>query len=127
VIGGVPLALKLVTSQLQRLSLSRILEGLRKAHKREDMYTYIYRHTWQELLDESARLLLLSLKYIPPDGEDEAWLYGNSLMPQADFDLALKQLLDCALLEITGPLDAPRYHLHRLTTTFLQTDILPGW
>lgn len=129
VVGGVPLALKLIASQLKYLSLTRILEGLREARQRtpEAIYTYIYRRTWQELLDESARLLLLSLQHIPSEGEDETGIYENSLLPRPDFEAALAQLLDCALLEMTGALNAPLYHLHQLTVTFLQTEILLGW
>ena len=127
-IGGVPLALKLVASHLQGFSLSHTLDGLREAREHpERMYTYIYRRTWQKLLDEPARQLLLCLQYISPDGEDEAWIQEHSPLSQAAFDAALKRLLDCALLEITGPLEKPLYHLHRLTITFLQSDILFGW
>jgi hypothetical protein len=128
-IGGVPLALKLVASQMTKLPLAHILEGLHKAKQKapEAMYTYIYHRTWQELLDEPARLLLLSLQHIPLEGEDQAWIYKNSQLPKTNFDAALKQLLDYALLEIAGPLDAPLYHLHRLTITFLKTEILLGW
>ena len=30
-------------------------------------------------------------------------------------------------LSISGPVDEPRFRLHRLTSTFLQTEILEGW
>lgn len=127
-IGGVPLALKLVASHLQRFSLSRTLDGLREAREHpEAMYTYIYRRTWQELLDDPTRKLLLCLQSISPEGEDENWIRKHNPLSQADFDLALKRLLDCALLEITGTLEKPLYYLHRLTITFLQTHILFGW
>ena len=50
-----------------------------------------------------------------------------SFLPPAAFDEALGQLRDYSLLETAGPDDAPRYRLHRLTTTFLQTEVLAGW
>ncbi len=48
------------------------------------------------------------------------------LSPDA-FDDALAQLRDYSLLEAAGPPESPRYRLHRLTTTFLQTEVLEGW
>jgi hypothetical protein len=36
-------------------------------------------------------------------------------------------LLSYALLETAGSPASPTYRLHRLTTTFLQTDVLAGW
>jgi len=130
VIGGVPLALKLTAMQMIRLPLAGILEGLREARRSapEAMYTFIYRRTWELLAEaEPARLLLLSLQHVAPEGEDEAWIRENSRLPTPDFELALRLLRDYALLEITGSLDTPLYHLHRLTITFLQTEILRGW
>ena len=129
VIGGVPLALKLVTSQMEYMPLTHILEGLREARQNapEAMYTYIYRRTWQALLDEPAHLLLISLHHIPAEGEDEQWIYENSQLSRSEFDSALQQLLDASVLEITGSVNNPLYHLHRLTITFLRTEILFGW
>ena len=49
------------------------------------------------------------------------------MLPESQFQDALTQLLDHSLLEISQILPAPRYHLHRLTVTFLQSEILLGW
>ncbi len=128
VIGGLPLALKLATAQMGRLPLAQIVTGLRRADRRtpETMYAYIYHHTWH-LLSDPARKLLLSMLNVSPDGDDVHWLRLTSMLPENEFDTALAQLLDYSLLETTQAIPDPIYRLHRLTVTFLQTEILLGW
>ncbi|MBN2394248.1 MAG: AAA family ATPase [Anaerolineae bacterium] len=127
-IGGLPLALKLVAAQMRRLPLAHILASLARPTDRytEAVYTYIYWRTWQ-LLTDPARQLLLALLPISPDGEDTAWIYENSNLPASTFQQALSQLLDYSLLETTGAIHNPIYRLHRLTATFLQSEILNHW
>lgn len=127
-VGGLPLALKLVAAQMIRWPLELLLEDMRQLRRRapESLYTYIYRRTWLAL-GEPARELLLSLLDIAPDGENLAWLRLVSALPADDFDDALNQLLAYSLLDVAGRSEAPYYRLHRLTTTFLQTDLLAGW
>jgi hypothetical protein len=128
VVGGAPLALKLVAAQMSRWPLPILLDNLRHARQRapENLYTFIYRRSWLALSDP-ARQLLLSLLTIAPDGEDIEWLRLMSFMPPDEFDDALALLLSYSLLEAAGPPDSPRYRLHRLTTTFLQTEVLSSW
>lgn len=128
VIGGLPLALKLVAAQVNHWPLRTLLDNLRTAqdHAPERLYSFIYRRAWLALSD-SARRLLLSLLPLAPDGEDIEWLQLMSLLPPGEFAAALAQLLDYSLLETAGPPESPRYRLHRLTTTFLQTEVLAGW
>lgn len=128
VIGGMPLALKLVAAQMSHWPLSILLENLRSARQRapESLYSFIYRRAWQALNDP-ARQLLLSLLPLASDGEDIEWLRLMSFLPADAFAEALGQLLDYSLLETAGSPESPRYRLHRLTTTFLQTEVLAGW
>ncbi|MBN1248516.1 MAG: AAA family ATPase [Anaerolineae bacterium] len=127
-VGGLPLALKLITAQMPRLPLSQILGGLRHPVKQEleSLYTYIYWRTWQ-LLDDRARELLISMLFVSPDGESRDWIRESSMLAPDAFGTALSQLLRYSLLEITGAIEEPRYRLHRLTTTFLQSEILLDW
>ena len=127
-IGGLPLALKLVAAQLSRLPLDTVLADLRAGERRlhDHLYTYIYYHTWQ-LLDPPAQHLLLAMLAIAPEGEDVGFLQEMSALNDAEFEQALTQLLDYSLLEIGDTLVAPRYRLHRLTITFLQTSVLSHW
>jgi len=128
VVGGTPLALKLIAAQMAYWPLPTLLDNLRRArdHAPERLYTFIYRRAWLALGDP-ARQLLLSLLPLAADGEDVGWLRAMSFLPPDAFDEALGQLRDYSLLETAGPDDAPRYRLHRLTTTFLQTEVLAGW
>lgn len=128
VVGGAPLALKLVAAQLSRWPLPVLLSNLRQADRRapENLYAFIYRRSWLALGDP-ARELLLSALTIAPDGEDVEWLRLVSFLPPDTFDDALGQLLAYSLLDRAGPPESPKYRLHRLTTTFLQTEILTGW
>ena len=126
-IGGLPLALKLVAAQLGHLSLTSVLDHLRQAqHTPGNLYTFIYQRTWA-LLDDLSRGLLLDMLDISPDGEDADWLRGLSGLSVADFENALTQLRRYSLVEVTGRLTAPLYHLHRLTVTFLRTDLMQQW
>ena len=128
VVGGMPLALKLVAAQMSLWPLPALLDNLRRARHRapEGLYTYIYRRAWLALGDP-ARQLLLSLLPLGPDGEDVEWLRLMSFLPPDEFDDALTQLRAYSLLEMAGSPPSPRYRLHRLTATFLQAEILVGW
>lgn len=127
-VGGMPLALKLVAAQMSRWPLAVLLDNLRAATLRapENLYTYIYRHTWLAL-NNSARQLLLSTMTVAPQGEDIDWLRLISVLNPEAFDDAMDQLLAYSLLEVAGPPQSPRYGLHRLTVTFLQTEVLGEW
>ncbi len=127
-IGGLPLALKLVAAQIGSLPLETILADLQSARQSvyTGLYSYIYRRTW-ELLPPSARHLLLSLLVADPDGEDVDFIYTLSALPWDDFVGALEALRRFSLLEAGHALAAPRYRLHRLTITFLETDVLERW
>lgn len=127
-LGGMPLALKLISAQMSRWPLSALLDDMRRLRRRapENLYTYIYRRTWLAL-DDPARAMLLSLLHIAPDGEDVEWLQLVSALPPDEFDDALAQLLAYSLLEAAGPVESPRYRLHRLTVTFLHTEFPARW
>lgn len=127
-VGGLPLALKLVAAQIGHLSFAQVMQGLQKAHLTapEQLYQYIYRRTWQQLTNAACELLI-SFLFISPDGEEEQWIRERCGLAEAQFDEAMIQLRAFSLVEVSGSLQAPLYRLHRLTTTFLQTDVLLGW
>ncbi|NHZ71884.1 MAG: hypothetical protein GWP17_02210, partial [Aquificales bacterium] len=125
IVGGLPLALKLVAAQMSRLPLDWVLAQLWQAGQ-EDPYTYIYRQSW-EMLTEPARFLLLDIMDIGPDGETWEWLHLMTDLDGAKLQTAVDELIDASLLEASHLSDAKLYRLHRLTITFLQTDILGGW
>ena len=121
--GGVPIALTLIAAQLGRLSPKIILDGF-KNH--EQLFTFIYRQAWLGLDDVAIRLLL-SMLFISPDGADEHWVFANSKLTVAEFQQGIEQLLYHSLVEISGTVRNPVYRLHRLTITFLRSEILESW
>ncbi len=127
VLGGHPLALKLVAAQLYLRPQSEILHAFRQAQGNMDhLYRYLYWQTWHAL-SGSARRLLLSFLPSDPDGEDIEFLQLMSNQTMEAFYAALKELDRFSLLEITGGTEFPLYRLHSLTITFLRTDILHFW
>jgi hypothetical protein len=125
--GGLPLALKLAAAQLQLKPLEMIVEGFLAAKSGIDgLYHFLYWQTWNALADP-ARRLLLSFLPADPEGEDVEFLRIMSGQSDDDFYTALHDLDQFSLLEMSGDAAYPRYRLHRLTVTFLQTDILKLW
>ncbi|MCB0210859.1 MAG: hypothetical protein KDJ52_16085 [Anaerolineae bacterium] len=123
VVGGHPLALKLVVGQLHSLPLSQVLDSLRQAHgkKVEELYTFIYWQAWH-MLAESSRQLLLVMP-VAQNGTIEQ-LSTTSRLAAGDLHEALEQLITLSLLEISGTIDQRRYRVHRLTETFLLNEVI---
>jgi len=128
VVGGLPLALKLAAAQIGRIDLNIILNGLRRAQQQsvEQLYTFIYWHSWS-CLSHTARQLLLALLTMSPTGEDAEFIQSQSGLSESDFTQALNQLLDYNLVEVSAMQNKLYYFLHRLTSTFLQTTLLHRW
>ncbi len=123
VVGGNPLALKLVVGQLGFLSLSQVLTNLAEARgKRVDqLYTYIYWQAWQ-LLNENERQLFLTMPLAPNASFDQLALV--SALAEEALQMALTHLIERSLVQVTGDLSERHYRLHRLTETFLMTEVL---
>lgn len=124
VVGGNPLALKLVAGQLHLLPLTQVLAALRQAQgqKIEALYTFIYRQSWQAL-SLAARQALLAMPLAQNGTFDQ--LLRVSRLEETDLYQAIEQLRLFSLLEIDGEhVDQPRYRIHRLTETFLLTELV---
>lgn len=129
VVGGNPLALKLATAQTNKLPGEVILADLQRptdATQAWKMYRHIYNRTWG-LLTRTEQDLLFTLLDIDPQGEDLPFILKESGLSTIEFETALHDLLTYSLLEIHSWKNDPRYRLHRLTVTFLRTDILKQW
>ncbi len=125
--GGVPLALKLVTAQFGFISAKEIIEQLRAGDKNSQaLYQYIYQQAW-DLLDDLGKQLLLGMLTISPEGEDRTWICKMNNLSAQEFELGLLQLQRLSLVEFSGSIERPLYRIHRLTTTFLQSNILNKW
>ncbi|NTU74848.1 MAG: hypothetical protein HGA86_01865 [Anaerolineaceae bacterium] len=126
-VGGLPLAIKLVAAQLPLRPAQAILDGFRNAKGgTEGLYRYLYWQTWQ-MLSDTARRLLLTFLPSDPEGENLDFLQLMSGISAELFYQTIQELDRFSLLEINGETGDLRYRLHRLTITFLQTDILKIW
>lgn len=123
VVGGNPLALKLVMGQVRFLSLAQVLDNLVEAQgKRIDqLYTYIYWQAWQ-MLDDPSRQLFLTMPTVP--NSTFAQLVAISELDADTMQSALSRLIALSLIQVGGELHEPRYRLHRLTETFLMNEVL---
>jgi predicted ATPase len=132
-VGGIPLALKLIAAQIGKAQPpEQVLQNLRagKDAQRKDkdaaLFPYIYKASWQ-LLSEPAQDLLLSMLFVSLEGETLDWIQMNAAIDEDIFSTALTELLNLSLVETTGSVFSPRYFIHRLTATFLKTDLRTRW
>jgi len=135
VIGGLPLALKLIAAQMRKIPLEQIINELSNLQfsaypnfksKYKAMYAYIHRQTWQ-LLDNHARQLLVSMFSLSPQGNNIQALHANGTLDAEHLESALDQLIDYCLVDVVGSASKPMYRLHRITATLLQAGINGGW
>lgn len=125
VAGGNPLALKLIVSLLDVLPLSQVLAEMERGRteKIEDMYRHIYWQTWR-VLSEEARLLLQAMPLMAEVGGTSDYIKSAARLDDAAFWPAVQELRNRSLLEVRGSLEEKRYGIHRLTETFLRTEII---
>ncbi len=124
-VGGNPLALKLVVSQLDVLPLPQILADLEQGRQGpiEDLYKHIYWQTWQ-ILSREARDLLQAMPLVSESGAQPDYLQTISGLSAGQLWPAIQELRRRSLLEVRGTLQEKQYGIHRLTETFLRTEII---
>lgn len=124
-VGGNPLALRLVVGQLHILPLAQVLENLREARGRraEELYTFIYWHAWHRL-PAGAQEVLTLMPLFAQEGADLAALRRVCDLPEDDLVAALIHLAKLSLVNVGGDLQARRYSIHRLTESFLLTEVI---
>ncbi len=120
-VGGHPLALKLVIGQGANLPLDRVLENLRAAQNvpSENLLQRVYRHSWK-LLTSQAKQVLVRMTLFPTQGAPYADVQKVAGLPQQELDAALDQLIGLSLLSFDR-VHAGNYSIHRLTNVFLGT------
>lgn len=125
--GGNPLALKLVVSLLDLLPLQQILADLASSRPGpvEDLYKHIYWQAWQVLSPE-ARSLLQAMPLVGDTGGTPEYLQTIGNLPDDRFWPALGELRSRSLVEVRGSIQEKRYGIHRLTESFLRTEIING-
>jgi hypothetical protein len=125
VTGGNPLALKLVTGLAVVLPLSQILRGLASSRPGpiESMYRHIYWEAWRSLSAEGQQLLQ-AMPLVAENGALPEQMMAMSDMAESALWLAVSELFSRSLLEVRGNICERRYSIHRLTETFLRTEII---
>jgi hypothetical protein len=121
-VGGNPMALKLIIGQAASLPLHRVLENLLPAAKGTpagNILQQIYRHSWKLLLP-SARKVLFSMERFSPSGASYDELRTATDLSTQELDSALQQLVTHSLV-VYNPAPIDRYTIHRLTYIFLWT------
>lgn len=121
VVGGNPLALKLVVGQLKFHSLHRVLQRFAKSAEQatnEGIFDYIYQEIWDDLRDES-KATLLALTQAGESGFTFDHLVKISGLAEANISESLERLILLSLVDLSGTLTDRRYRLHRLTEVFL--------
>ena len=123
--GGNPLALKLVVSLADVLPLPQILADL--THNRvgpiEDLYRHIYWQAWHTLTPH-AQALLQAMPLVAASGALPEQMKMMAGLEDDAFWTAVHELSTRSLLEIQGTIHQRRYNIHRLTETFLRTEII---
>lgn len=123
--GGNPLALKLVTSLVSVLPLSKVLADLARNRPGpiEDLYRYIYWESWRTL-NQKSQALLQSMPLVADSGAIPDQMMVISGLGELDFWPAVTELVTRSLIEVRGSVHERRYGIHRLTETFLRTEII---
>ena len=124
-VGGNPLALKLVASLLDIMPLPQLLDDLVDVRSGavEELYHHIYRKTWHSL-SEDGRSLLRAMPLISETGAGPDYLASISGLEETRLWPAIQELRSRSLLEVRGNLREKQYGIHRLTETFLRSEIL---
>ncbi|MEM7539458.1 MAG: NB-ARC domain-containing protein, partial [Chloroflexota bacterium] len=119
IVGGNPLALKLVVAQIDTLSLEHVTHTLKEVPntKADRMYSYLYKTSWQQLMPESQRLLAVMPLTTLATVEQ---LITIAQLELYEFLDAMPELVQYSLVEVSGDVNIKRYSIHRLTETFLQ-------
>lgn len=120
VVGGNPLAIKLVIGQLRFHSLPRVLARLSESQNEQGagLFDYIYQEAWDSL-DDNSRLILLSLTQAGETGFTFDHLLDITALSMLTIEQSLEELILLSLVDLRGSLLERRYNLHRLTEMFL--------
>lgn len=123
--GGNPLAIKLVVGLTAVIPLPQILQELTTAHTAqvEGMYRHIYWQTWR-ILTENAKILLEMMPMAAGVGVQPAQMQAMSDLTEDQLWPAIAELVNRSLLEPRGTVWERRYGIHRLTESFLRTEII---
>lgn len=124
-IGGNPLALRLILGQTHIHDLDTILDDLKEARgtKTDNLYTYIYRQAWDSL-DDISRRLFLAMPHFPDEGGNRQSLQHITELSLAEVNHALDLLVTLNLVNVKKGSQEWLYSINPLTRTFLEKQVL---
>lgn len=123
--GGAPLALKLVVAQAGFLDLDLILRRLRQAGG--DLYPFIFRQSWEQLLPAAQRLLIYIGRTVVTTVSWEELASVGIAKNEGALTEAVDQLVAFSLLDVSFAARQPRYGVHQLTRHFVNSDLPQIW
>ena len=125
IVGGNPLALKITAGLMQWMPLERIFLDLEKGRgDAGKIYHAIFWNTW-ETLSQDSRLLLQAMSIMgATTGAAAAQMQESSGLPDSSFWSAVDELIIRSMLEVRGSASSRRYAIHRLTESFIETEII---
>jgi hypothetical protein len=125
VVGGNPLALRLVVGQTHFFTLPTILADLPagRGKQAEGLFTFIYRRAWEQL-DEISRRVFLAMPLVAAGQGTLEHLADLIAIDSASLRDALTWLVTLNLVDRRGDAHEPFYTIHPLTRTFLHEQVL---
>jgi DNA replication protein DnaC len=124
VVGGNPLALRLIVGQAFLYGVDTVLRDLTHArHSGEQLYRYIYHYVWTHL-EEPTRVLLLAMPLLPEAGGSLDLLLHIAGLPEHEVRTQLTLLVAQNLVTVHGNAQARFYRIHNLTRAFLKEAII---
>lgn len=124
VIGGNPLALKLIVGQMSVLALDQVLDNLKQAQGKEmqELYNFLYWQAWH-LLSLTSQQVFLAMPLTALGTIEQ--LSAITRLNSYEVSQALQQLAELSLVQIRGDdLNERRYSVHSLTETFLLSEAI---
>lgn len=123
IVGGHPLALKLIPQLARRYPFTVVMSDWRERGPGyvEAVYDSIYTRVWQDLTAAEKHLLVAMLPVAQIGITSEQMRFVSDL-PRNEFWPTVTKLIERCLLEIRGTTTQRRYGLHQLTANFLQAN-----
>lgn len=126
VVGGNPLAIRLVAGQLRVYPIEEVLGDLKGlTGVGESLYQFLFEWLW-DALTEPCRQVLVALVLAPPEGVSLPVLSRLARMDTPSLKAALHPLLRQNLVDVRNEATEPIFSIHNLTRTFLHNTTAKG-
>lgn len=120
VVGGNPLALRLIPRLAKIYSLSEIIQGwqIGQPDHIARLYRSIFDELWETLLPVEKQLMNV-MPFISPGGGTRPYLQAIAGLSRDTLSPILTKLVECCLIEPHGNLYERKYGIHRLTEQYI--------